>query len=66
MKIKPKCDQWYYVSDRVMEDFHFFYIFYLQVCYDISLMKKKIIEVTFKSTHSSLWSAISYLHDSKS
>lgn len=38
-----------------MDDFHFFaYSFYVQVCYNKALMKKKIITVIFQSTHRSL------------
>lgn len=55
MENEPKCEQRCCVGDRLMDDFHFFaYRFYVQVCYNISLMKKKIMKVIFESTHRSL------------
>lgn len=39
---KPKCDQWCYVGNKIIYDFHFLaYTFYGQICYSISLMKKR-------------------------
>lgn len=42
MENEAKCEQWFYVGDRIIDDFHFFtYSIYVQVCYNIFLMKKK-------------------------
>ena len=42
MEKKLKCEQWCCVGNKIIDDFHFLaYTFYVQICYNISLMEKR-------------------------
>lgn len=66
MKNETKCEQRCCVGDRLMDDFHFFaYSFYVQVCYNKALMKKKNNNGYFSKYSQVFGLSFSIVHDSR-